>query len=133
RGWVRLRWPSSPGAARAAALCHDAIADCVIPPRARPAPPASLPPALILGHGGLGIGPAGKPPSVHLPHVGSHGLAFIGLGCGIGLGLLLRQLTRMYHHKTEHRGGDPRIPILHLYWPHDALPMPAAGRFRLGP
>src|SRR5687768_5867563 len=27
RGWIRLRWTSSTGAARAADLCHDAIAD----------------------------------------------------------------------------------------------------------
>jgi hypothetical protein len=36
RGWGRLRWPSSPGAARAAALCHDARAARVRPPGARP-------------------------------------------------------------------------------------------------
>jgi hypothetical protein len=47
--------------------------------------------------------------------------------------LLLRQLTRMHHHKAECDGGDSRITLLHLHLPDDALPMPASGRFRLGP
>src|SRR5262249_51496548 len=133
RGWVRLRWPSSPGAARAAALGHDAIAERVIPPGARLAASAALPSALILGDGGLGIGPAGTPPGVPLSHVVGHGLRFLHWRPGRGLGVLLRQLTRMPHDKAHLFLPDPLITILHLSLPHDALPMPAAGRFRLGP
>src|SRR5215831_19118132 len=86
RGVGALRWPSSTGAARGAGGGPDARADRVIPPRARPAPAASLPPALLRGDGGRGSGPAGAPPGVHLPPVSSHGLGFPGLGGAIGLG-----------------------------------------------
>src|SRR5215475_9273628 len=55
RGWVRLRGPSSTGAACTAGLCHDAIADRVIPPGPRPAPAASWPPAFILSYGRVGV------------------------------------------------------------------------------
>ena len=82
--------------------------------------------------GGLGIGPAGKPPGVHLPHVVGHSLRFFHLSRGRGLGLLLRQLTRMHHDKAHLFLHDPLLTILHLHRPHDALPMPGAGRFRLG-
>jgi hypothetical protein len=133
RGGVRLRWPASPGAARAAALCHDAIAARVIPPGARPAASATLPAALILGHGGLGIGPAGAPPGVHLPHGVGHGLRFLHLRSCRGLGLLLRQLTRMHHDKAHRFLHDPLLTRLDLHLPPDAVPMPTAGRFRLGP
>jgi len=47
--------------------------------------------------------------------------------------LLLRQLTRMHHDKAHLFLHDPLITLLHLSLPHDALPMPAAGRCRLGP
>jgi hypothetical protein len=52
---------------------------------------------------------------------------------GRGLGLLLRQLTRMHHDKAHLFLHDPLITLLHLHLPHDALPMPTAGRFRPGP
>src|SRR5262249_52203390 len=45
RGWVGLRWPSAPGAARAAALGPAALAARVRPPRARRAAPPAPPPA----------------------------------------------------------------------------------------
>ena len=118
---------------RVVGLGPEAIADRVIPPRARPAPATSLSPALILDDGGLGIGLAGEPPGVHLPPVGGHGLGFPGLGCGIGLGLLLRQLTRMHDNKPQGLRGDPSIAVFDLDLAHEALSMPAAGRFCLRP
>jgi hypothetical protein len=105
----------------------------VISPRARLAAAAALPSALIRGAGGRGIGPAREPPGVDLPHVVGHGLRFFHLSRGRGLGLLLRQWTRMPHDKAPLFLHAPLITLLHLHLPHDALPMPAAGRFRLGP
>jgi hypothetical protein len=133
RGWVRLRWTSSTGAARAAGLGDDALADRVIPPGARPATAASPPPARILGDGGCGIGQAGEPPGVHLPYVGCPGRGFLCWGRCRGLRLLLRQLTRRPHHNTARGGSPPRLTILHLHLADDAVPRPASGRFRLGP
>ena len=81
--------------------------------------------------GGFGIGQAGKPPGMHMLHVVCHRLRFLRLRRCIGLGLLLRQLTRMHHHKAHSSGADPPSLILHLHLPDDALPMPASGRFSL--
>jgi hypothetical protein len=94
---------------------------------------AALPSALIRGDGSLGIGPAGAPPGGRLPHVVGHGLSFFPLSRGSGLGLRLRQLTRMHHNKAHLFLHDPLLTLLHLHLPHDALPMPAAGCFRFGP
>ena len=55
------------------------------------------------------------------------------MGSGIGLGLLLRQLARMHHDKAQRFLRDPSIAVLDLHLPEHALPMPAAGRFVLGP
>jgi hypothetical protein len=128
RGSVCLRWPSSTGAARGAGLGSEAIADRVIPPRARPAPSASLPPARIRGDGGLGIGPAGEPPGVHLPHVGCHGLGCPGWGGGIGLGVRRRPWTRIHDDTPQGLRGDPSIAVFDLDLAPDAWSMPAAGR-----
>lgn len=105
----------------------------MIPPGARPAASAALPSALIRGDGGLGIGLAGEPPGVHLPHLGGHGFSFLHLSRCRGLGVLLRQLTRRHDDKAHLCLHDPLSTLLHLHRPHDALPMPASGRFRLGP
>src|SRR5262249_32209915 len=51
----------------------------------------------------------------------------------IGLRLLLRQLTRMHHHKTERLRGYPSIAVLDLDLADDALPMPPATPVVLGP
>ena len=47
--------------------------------------------------------------------------------------MLLRQLTRMHHDQAHLFLHDPLLTLLHLSLPHDAVPMPAAGRCRLGP
>jgi hypothetical protein len=133
RGWGRLRWPSSPGAARAAALCHDARAARVRPPGARPAAAAPLPAALLLGTGGRGIGPAGAPPGVPRPPVGGPGLSGFPWRSGRGRGVRRRQLTRMHPAQAHRFRHDPWLPILDRPLPHDAWPMPTAGRCRRGP
>jgi len=70
---------------------------------------------------------------VHLAHVVGHGLRCLHWRRGRGLGLLLRQLTRMHHDQAHLFLHDPLLTLLHLSLPHDAVPMPAAGRCRLGP
>jgi hypothetical protein len=88
------------GTGRAAGVCHDAIADCVIPPGTWTAPAVPRPLARIRGARRFGIGEAGAPPRVHPPQVVGHGLGCFHLRRGRGLGLLLRQWTRMHHHKA---------------------------------
>jgi hypothetical protein len=39
----------------------------------------------------------------------------------------------MYHHKAERCERYSAVAVLDLHVPHDALPMPASGRFRLRP
>ena len=97
------------------------------------APSVPRPLALILGDSRFGIGQAGEPPRLHLPHVVCHGLGFVHLCSGIALGLLLRQLTRMHYHEAQFLLGDAPIAIFDLHVPHDTLPVPAARRFRLRP
>src|SRR5439155_3936090 len=98
---VCLSRPTPTGTARAATRCHDAIAERVIPPGARPAPAAAQSLALIGGDGGLGIGPAGEPLCVHLPPMVGNGLRFLLLRTGIRLGMLLGQLTGMHDDKAH--------------------------------
>jgi hypothetical protein len=89
--------------------------------------------ALILGDGSLGIGPARKPLRLHLPRVGGYGLRFLCLGRGIGLRLLLRQLTRMHHDKAPFLLGDPSLAVLDLDLANDAWAMPLATHVVFGP
>jgi hypothetical protein len=70
---------------------------------------------------------------LHLPHVVCHGLGFFPLSRCVALDLLLRQVTRMHHHEAQFLLGDVPIALLDLHVPHDALPIPAARRFRLRP
>src|SRR5262249_31701100 len=93
RWWVHLRRTSPPEAAWAARLCHAVIADPMIPPQAWAAPTVALPLPLILGDRRFGIGEAGEPAGLPMPHVVGNGCRFFLLGSGIGLGLLLGQLT----------------------------------------
>ena len=93
----------------------------------------SRPPTLIHGDGGFSIGQAGEPPGVHLPHVGGYGLGCLGLGCGRGLGLLLRQLTRMHHDKAQGLLREPSLTVLHFPWAEHAAPRPVARRCVLRP
>ena len=99
----------------------------MIPPRAGVAPAVALPLALIRGDSRFGIRPAGEPLGVHMPCVVGHGFGFFHLRGGIGLRLLLGQLTRMHDHKPECFRGHPSVAVLHLDTAPYALPMPAAG------
>ena len=56
----------------------------------------ALPSALIRGDGGFGSGDAGEPLGMHLPHVMGYSLCLLRWGRGLGLALLLRQVTRMH-------------------------------------
>ena len=107
RWWLRLGWTSPPSPPRAAGLCHDTIAYRMIPPGTWAAASSSLAPALILRDSSFGIRLTRQPPGLHLRDVCHDGFGFLGLRGGIGLGLLLRQLTRMHHHKAERLRGDP--------------------------
>src|SRR5215470_15391730 len=133
RRWGSLCGSSPSGAARAAGVCHAAIADGVIPPGTGPAPSAPRPLALILGASRFGIGQAGKPLGVHMPHVVCQGCGFFLLGSGIGLGLLLRQLTRMHHHKAQFLLCDAPIAVFDLHLSAYTVAMPAAWFFGLRP
>jgi hypothetical protein len=65
------------GTSRAAGLCHDVIADRMIPPRARATPSPSLPTPLLLGDSGVGIRLARKPLRLHPLYVVGQGLGFL--------------------------------------------------------
>jgi len=58
---------------------------------------------------------------------------FLRLRSGIRLGLLLRELTRMHHHKAQGRLRDPSLLVLHLHLAEHTLPMPTAWCFVLRP
>ena len=134
RRWrVCLRWTSAARAARAADVCHEAIADGVIPPGAWTAPAASLAPALIRCDSRFGIRLTRKPLRVDILHLVGDGCGFLRLGSRIGLGVLLRQLTGMHHDKAQCLLDHPPLAVLHLDPAQHAVPMPASGRFRLGP
>ena len=105
----------------------------MIPPGAWAAASVSWPLVLILRDGGCGIRLTGKPAGVHSLHMVCNGLGFLPLGAGIRLGLLLGQLTRMHYEKAQFLLRHPPIAVLHFHGPDDALPMPTAARFVLGP
>jgi hypothetical protein len=68
-----------------------------------------------------------------LPHVGGHGLGFFLWRGGIALRLLLRQLTRMHHHKAQLLLGDAPIAVFDLHLAAHTVAMPAPGRLVLRP
>src|SRR5262245_40286875 len=105
----------------------------MIPPGLGPAAPPAWPPVLILRNCGFGIRLTGKPPRLHVPHVVYEGLGFLRLGCSIGLGLLLRQLTRMHHDKAQGHLRHLSLIVLYVHRAAHALAMPAARRCVLRP
>ena len=86
----------------------------------------------ILRPRGLGIRLTRKASRLDMLHMGCYGGGFLRLRSRIGLGLLLRQLARMHHHKTECLRDDSAVTVLHLHPAEHALPIPAARRFILG-
>jgi hypothetical protein len=105
----------------------------MIPPGTWAAASSSLASALLLRESRCSIPCTRKPPSLHWRDVCHDGFGFPGWRGGIGLRLLLRQLTRMPHHKTERRRGDPSSAVLDLPLADDTLPMPVSGCFCLRP
>jgi hypothetical protein len=93
----------------------------------------SRPLALIRGDSRFGIGPAGEPAGLYLPHVGGHRLGFFLLRGCIGLGVLLRQLTRMHHHKAPLLLRDAAIAVFDFHLAAHTAAMPAPGRLVLRP
>jgi hypothetical protein len=124
RRWVGRRWPAPSGPARAAGVCPAAIAGGVLPPGPEPAVPR--PWARLRGDRRFGSRPAGPPPGVHMPPVVCQGGGFLLLGSGIGGGLLLRQWTRMPHHKAPVLLGAAPIAVFDLHLSAHTLAMPAA-------
>ena len=105
----------------------------MIPPGLRPAAPAAWPAVLILGNSGCGIRLTGKPPCLHLPHAVDERLGFLRSGCGIGLRLLLGQLTRMPHDKAPEHLRHASVTVFHLHLAAYALAVPPAGLLGLRP
>ena len=68
-----------------------------------------------------------------LPHVVCPGLGFLHWRRCRGLGLLLRQLTRMHHHEAQLLLCDAPIAVLDLHRSEHTVAMPAPGRLVLGP
>jgi hypothetical protein len=105
----------------------------MLPPDLRPATSPAWPPVGILCTRCFSVRLTRKPPRVDMLPVGCAGGGFFHLGSRVGLGLLLRQLTRMHHHKTERLRDDASVALLHLHLAEHAVPMPAAGRLVLRP
>jgi hypothetical protein len=93
----------------------------------------SLPLARIRGDSRFGIRQAGEPLGGHMPYVVGHRFSLFDLSRCVGLRLLLGQLTRMHHDKAPLCLRCSPCTGLDLPLPHDAWPMPAPGRLRLGP
>lgn len=79
---------------------------------------------LVLCDGGPSVDESGKPLGVDTLDVVGHSLDYLRLGCHIGLGLLLRQLTRMPHKKAQFLPRTPSLAVLPIHWAERALPMP---------
>jgi hypothetical protein len=88
---------------------------------------------LILRDRRGGIRLTGEPAGSHVLHVRNDGLGFLRLRRRIGLGVLLRQLACMHHHKAERFERDPPVAVLDLHVPAHTLAMPAARCFVLRP
>ena len=121
------------GPAHAPGVCHGAIVDGMRPPGLGPAAAAVQPSALILCNSRWGIRLTGTLAGLDALDVRCDSAHFLGLRPRIRLGLLLGPLTRMHHDKPEVLHGDPPLTIFHRHLPDDAVAMPAARRFVLGP
>jgi hypothetical protein len=65
--------------------------------------------------------------------MGGHGLGFFPWRSGIGLRLLLRQLTRMHRNETQFLLGDAPITVLDFHLAEHTVAMPAPGHLVPGP
>jgi hypothetical protein len=105
----------------------------MIPPGLGPAASLARPSGLILPDGRCGIRLTGTPAGVPGLPVRNDGLRFLRWRSRLGLGLRLRQWTRMDDDKAPARLGNAPIPVLHLPLAKHALAMPAARHFVLRP
>jgi hypothetical protein len=105
----------------------------VIPPGTGPAPAVPRPLALLRGERRCGIRQAGTPPGVPLPPVVCQGGGGLLLGSGRGVGVLLRQLTRLHHHNAPCLLGDAPSAVCDLHLAAHTVAMPAAWFFGLRP
>jgi hypothetical protein len=88
---------------------------------------AVLAPGLHTQHSAFRIGHTRKPPGFHTPHTRGEHFGFPGLDNGIGMALLLGQLTGVHHHKAQRFLDYPPVAILYSDLSRDALPPPTAG------
>src|SRR5262245_47254367 len=91
---------SSSRVAPAARVGHEARADGVRAPGAGAAAAAARSLALIRCASRCGISLTRTPPCVDMLHLVGDGCGFLDWGSRIGLGALLRQLTRTHHDKA---------------------------------
>jgi hypothetical protein len=70
---------------------------------------------------------------LHVLHVLNDSLRFLRWRSRIGLGLLLRQLTRMDDDKAQALLRNTPVTVLHLHLAQHAVAMPAARHFVLRP
>jgi hypothetical protein len=105
----------------------------MIPPGLRPAAALPWPAVLILRDRRCGSRLTGQPAGLHVLHVRNDGLGVLRWRSRIRLGLLLRQLACMHHHKAERFARAPAVAVLDLHWPDHTLAMPAARRLVLRP
>jgi hypothetical protein len=96
----------------------------------------AAPPALtsFLGcDGGLRIRRTGKTLGGEVREVVRDALGLLGLGCDIGLRLLVRQLGGMYHDKPDLLPGNVLVTIFHFDAAADTPPTPAPWRLVCSP
>ncbi len=96
---------------RAAGVGNDAIAYGMIPPGLGPSAAPARSPVLILHDRRFSIRLTRTPSRLDMLHLVCHGLGFLGVRRCIRLRLLVRELTRMHHHKTEHLRDDASVAV----------------------
>jgi hypothetical protein len=105
----------------------------MLSPGLGPVASPSRSPLLLLRDRHSGIRLTGKPPRLYLLHVVCDGANFLLWRYGIGLRLLLRQLTGMHDDKAHLLLDDASLTVLDLDAAEYAVSMPTARLFVLGP
>jgi hypothetical protein len=103
----------------------------MVPPRPGATAPPALPPAGVVCDGGFRLRHPRKPPGVHTSPMLGDRLGFLGVGNGLGVHVLLGQLTGGHHHNAPRLRGHPPLAIRHVDLPTDAVSLPAAWRLSL--
>lgn len=121
-----LRGTIAPGTPWRTRGGHDAIPDGMIPPGLWAAASPTRPPALILRDGRCRIRLTRQPPDWHRLDVRTDRYRFLRWRRRLGLGLLLRQLTRMDDDKAQALLRHAPVTVLHLHLAYHTVAMPAA-------